>query len=160
MRRRWDYRGVGSAITHSKPTAYANGVPADRHEVGCALGDSQSDADETESGTLVEPANRRADRPSRIGAIGDQDCLTVTSPYGVHRDPDSDRSTEFVHCHPVGDCQRIADCQPVAVLISGRRACRNKLGFLVLVGACGCIACSRDSNTPSRAGTPSTSLVG
>lgn len=58
MRRRWDYRGVGSAIPLSKPTAHADGVPAGTHEVGWAPGNSESDADETKSRTLIERANR------------------------------------------------------------------------------------------------------
>ena len=162
MRRRWHHRGVGSAITLSKPTAHADGVPADPHEVGCTPGNSQSNADETESRTLVEPANRGADTPSRtdIDAIGDEESLAVTDPQGDHRDPDSDCSAESVDCHSVGDYQRVADCKPIAVLIRGRRVCRNKRSFLVLVGAGGFIACSRDSDAPSRAGTPSTSLEG
>jgi hypothetical protein len=47
--------GSASPITLSKPTAY---VSTDSHEVSCAPGDPQSDGDETESGTLIEPANR------------------------------------------------------------------------------------------------------
>ncbi len=162
MRRRWDHRGVGSAITLRKPSAHADGVPAGPHEVAYTPGNSQSDADETESGTLVEPANRGVDSPSTtdIDAIGDQESLAVTNPHGDHRDPDSDFSTESVDCHTVGDCQRVADSQPIAVLICGRRICRNKRGFLALVGAGGLIACSRDRDSPSRAGTQATSLDG
>ena len=57
MRWRWDHRGAGIAITLSKPTAHADSVLADPHEVGYAPGDSQSNADRTESRTLIEPAN-------------------------------------------------------------------------------------------------------
>jgi hypothetical protein len=38
MRWRWQHRGIGSAITLSKPTAHADGVPADLHQVGSAPG--------------------------------------------------------------------------------------------------------------------------
>src|SRR5829696_8555273 len=91
MRRRWQYRRVGSAFPLSKPTAHADSVPADPHEVGRALSESQSSADETESRTLVEPANTGAGRPSRTD-IGDAESLPVTNPRGDHRDrdPDSD----------------------------------------------------------------------
>ena len=96
-------------------------------------------------------------RPSRTDsdAIGDEESLAVTDPRGDHHDPDSHCSPESVDCHPVGDYQPIAECQPVAVgrLVRGGRACRNKRRFLVLVGAGGSIACSRDSDAPSRAGT-------
>ena len=104
MRRRREHRGVGIAITLSKPTAYADGVSADSHEVGCAPGDPQSDADETESGTLIEPANRGADRPARTDsdAIGDEESVAVADPRGDHHDPDSHCSAESVDCHPVG----------------------------------------------------------
>ena len=54
----------------------------------------------------------------------------------------------------------LADCKPVAVLVRGGRVCRNQRSFLVLVGAGGFIACSRGSDAPSGAGTPSTSLEG
>ena len=162
MRRRWEHRGAGIAITLSKPTADADGVPADPHEVGCAPGDSQSNADETESRTLIEPANRGADTPSRTDtdAIGDEESLAVTDPRGDHHDPDSHCSAESVDCHPVGDYQPIANCKPVAVLVRGGRVRRNRRSFLVLVGAGGFVACSRGSDAPSRAGTPSTSLEG
>jgi hypothetical protein len=63
VRRRWEHRGAGTAVTLSKSTAYADGAPADPHEVGSAPGDSQSNADEAESSTLIEPANRGADTP-------------------------------------------------------------------------------------------------
>ena len=63
MRWRWEHRGAGIAITLSKPTAHADGVPADPHEVGYAPGDSQSNAERTESRTLIEPANGGADTP-------------------------------------------------------------------------------------------------
>ena len=110
MRRRWEHRGAGIAITLSKPTAHADGVPADPHEVGYAPGDSQSDADETESRTLIEPANRGADSRSRTDtdAIGDEESLAVTDPRGDHHDPDSHCSAESIDCHPVGDYQPIA----------------------------------------------------
>ena len=162
MRRRWDHRGAGGAITLSKPTAHADGLPADPHEVGLAPGDSQSNSDQTESRNLIEPANRRADTPSRTDSdtIGDEESLAVTDRRGDHHDPDSHCNAESVDCHSVGDYQPIADCKPVAVLVRGGRACRNKRSFLVLVGAGGSIACSRDSDAPSRAGTPSTSLEG
>jgi hypothetical protein len=163
MRRRWEHRGAGIAITLSKRTAHADGVRADLHEVGSAPGDSQSDADETESRTLIEPANRGADTPSRtdIDAIGDEESLAVTNPRGDHyHDPDSHCSAESVDYYPVGDYQPIADCKPVAVLVRCGRVCRNKRSFLVLVGAGGFVACSRGSDSPSRAGTPSTSLEG
>ena len=116
MRRRWDHRGAGTAITLSKPTAHADGVPADPHEVGSAPGDSQSNGNETESRTLIEPANRGADTPSRTDTdvIGDEESLAVTDPRGDHPDPDSHCSAESVDCHPVGDYQPIADCKPVA----------------------------------------------
>ena len=58
LRRRWPHRGAGIAIALSKPAAHADGVSADPHEVGCAPSDSQSNADETESRTLIKPANR------------------------------------------------------------------------------------------------------
>ena len=61
MRWRWEHRGAGIAITLSKPTTHTDGVPADLHEVGSAPGDSQSDADETESRALLQPANGGAD---------------------------------------------------------------------------------------------------
>ena len=99
-------------------------------------------------------------------AIGDEESLAVADPRGDHHDPDSHCSAESIDCHPVGDYQPIADCQPVAdrqpvaVLVRGGRVCRNRRSFLVLVGAGGSIACSRGSDSPSRAGTPSTSLEG
>jgi hypothetical protein len=160
MRRRWEHRGIGIPITLSKPTTHADGVPADLHEVGSASGDSQSDSDETESRTLIEPANRGADIPSRTDsdAIGDEESLAVADPRGDHHDPDSHCSAESVDYHPVGDYQPIADCQPVAVLVRGGRVCEDRRSFLVLVGAGGLVACSRGSDSPSRAGTPSTSL--
>jgi len=34
MRWRWEHRSAGIAITLSKPTAYADGVPTDPHKVG------------------------------------------------------------------------------------------------------------------------------
>ena len=113
MRRRWDHRGIGTAITLSKPTAHADGVPADPHEVGCAPGDSQSNADKTESCTLIEPANRGADTHSRTDtdAIGDDESLAVTDPRGDHHDPDSHCCPESVDCHPVGHYQRITRVQ-------------------------------------------------
>jgi hypothetical protein len=161
MRRRREHRGVDIAITLSKPTAYADGVPADTHEVGCAPGDPQSDADETEPGTLIEPANRGADRPARTDTDdGDEQSLPVADPRGDHHDPDSHCSAESVDCHPVGDYQPIADCKPFTVLVRGGRVRRNGSSFLVLVGASGSIACSRRSDAPSRAGTPSTGLEG
>jgi hypothetical protein len=82
MRRRWPHRGTGIAITLSKPAAHADGVPADSHEVRSAPRDSQSNADETESRTLIEPANRGADTPSRADtdAISDEGSLAVTDP--------------------------------------------------------------------------------
>jgi hypothetical protein len=168
MRRRREHRGGGIAITLSKPTAHADGISADPHEVGCAPGDPQSDADETECGTLTEPANTGADRPSRTDtdAIVNQESLAVTDPRGDHHDPDSHCSAESVDCHPVGDyqpianCKPIADCQPIAVPVRGERVCRNRRSFLVLVGAGGFIACSRGSDSAFRAGTPSTSLEG
>jgi hypothetical protein len=58
MRWWWQHRGIGSAITLSKPTAYADGVRADRHQVGSAPGGSQSNSNETEPRTLIERANR------------------------------------------------------------------------------------------------------
>ena len=125
MRRRWQYRGVGRAITLSKPTAY---LSADSHEVSCAPGGSQSDGDETQSRGLIEPAYRGADSLSRtdVDAIGDEESLAVTDPRGDHhRDPDSHFRSEYVDRHPVGDYQPIADGNPVAVLVSGGRACRN-----------------------------------
>jgi hypothetical protein len=162
MRRRREHRGVGIAVALSKPTAHADGVSADSHEVGCAPGDPQSDGDETESGTLIEPANRGADRPSRTDtdAIGDEESLAVANPRGDHHDSDSHCSAESVDCHPVGDCQPIADCKPFTVLVRGGRVCRNGSSFLVLVGAGGFVACSRRSGSASRAGTPSTGLEG
>jgi hypothetical protein len=171
MRRWWQHRGIGSAFPLSKPTAHADGVPADPHEVGRTLSESQSNADETESRTLIEPTNTGADRRSRtdIGAIGDAESLPVTSPRGDHhdRDPDSDChgadgdcSAEPVNCHPVGDDQSIADCKPIALTVTGGRACRNRRTHLVSVGAGGLIGCSRDSDAPSRARTPSTTLDG
>ena len=121
MRRRWEHRRAGIAITLSKPTTHADGVHADRHEVGSAPGDSQSDADETESRTLIEQANRGADTPSRTDtdAIGDEESLAVTDRRGDHHDPDSHCNAEPVDCHSVGDYQPIADCKPVAVLVRG-----------------------------------------
>jgi hypothetical protein len=165
MRRWWDHRGAGIAITLSKPAAHADGVPADPHEVGCAPRDSQSNADETESRTLIKPANREADTPSRADtdAIGDEESLAVTDPRRNHhddRDPDSHCSAESVDCHSVGDYQPVTDCKPVALLIRRGRVRRNKQSFLVLVGAGGLVACSRGSDAPSRAGSPSTSLEG
>jgi hypothetical protein len=162
MRRRWNHRGAGTAITLSKPTAHTDGVPADPHEVGSAPGDSQSNGNETESRTLIEPTNRGADTPSRTDTdvIGDEESLAVTDPRGDHPDPDSHCSAESVDCHPVGDYQPIADCKPVAVLVRGGRVCRNKHSFLGLVGAGGSITCNRGSDAPPHAGTPSTSLEG
>ena len=174
MRRRWKHRGAGIALTLSKPSAHAGGVSAEPHEVGCAPGDSQSDADETKSRTLIEPANRGADSLARTDndAIGDQESFAVADPRGDHHDPDSHCSAESVDCHPIGDyqsiaeyqriadCQRIADWEPVAVLVRRGRVCRRRRGFLVLVGAGGFVACSRGSDSTSRAGTPSTSLGG
>jgi len=168
MRRRWNHRGAGTAITLSKPTAHTDGVPADPDKVGSAPGDSKSNGNETESRTLIEPTNRGADTPSRTDAdvIGDDESLAVTDPRGDHPDPDSHCSAESVDCHPVGDyqpiadCKHVADCKPVAVLVRGGRVCRNKPGFLVLVGAGGFVAFSRGSESPSRAGTPSTGLEG
>jgi hypothetical protein len=168
MCRRWEHRGAGIAITLSKPTPHARGVSADPYEVGSAPGDSQSDADETESRTLIEPANRGADSRSRTDAddIGDDESLAVADPRGDHHDPDGHCSAESIDCHPVGDyqpiaaCQPIADCQPVSVLVRGGRVCENSRSFLVLVGAGGFAACGRGSDAPSRAGTPSTSLEG
>ena len=133
MRRRGDHRGIGIAVTLNKRTTHADGVPADPHEIGrtsrdshtrqvaCASGDSESDADETQSCTLVKPANRGADTPSRTDtdAIGDEESLAVTDPRGDHHDPDSDCSAESVDCYAVGDYQPIADCQPIAVLVRG-----------------------------------------
>ena len=168
MRWRWEHRGAGIAVTLSQPTAHADGVPADPHEVGYAPGDSQSNAEETESRTLIEPAIRGADTRPRTDtdAIGDEESLAVTDSRGDHHDPDSHCSPESVDCHPVRDyqpiaeCKPVADCKPVAVLVCGGRACRNERRFLALVGAGGSIASSRDSDAPSRAGTPSTSLEG
>jgi hypothetical protein len=162
VRRRREHRGVGIAITLSKPTAYADGVLADSHEVGCAPGDPQSDADETESGTLIEPANRGADRPARTDtdAIGDEESVAVADPRGDHHDPDSHCSAESVDCHPVRDCQPIASCKPFTVLVRGGRVRRNGSSFLVLVGVGGFVACRRRSDAPARTGTPSTGLEG
>jgi hypothetical protein len=162
MRRRGEHRGVSIAITLSKPTAYADGVSADSHEVGCAPGDPQSDADETESGTLIEPANRGADRPARTDtdAIGDEESVAVADPRGDHHDPDSHCSAESVDCHPVRDCQPIASCKPFTVLVRGGRVRRNGSSFLVLVGVGGFVACRRRSDAPARTGTPSTGLEG
>ena len=168
MRWRWEHRGAGIAITLSQPAAHADGVPADPHEVGYAPGDSQSDAEGTESRTLIEPASRGADTHAGTDthtrtdsdAIGGDESLAVTDPRGDHHDPDSHCSPESVDCHPVGDYQPIAECKPVAVLVRGGRDCRNQRSFLVLVGAGGFVACSRDSDAPSRAETPSTSLEG
>jgi hypothetical protein len=153
---------AGSTITLSKPTAHADGVPAEPHEIGSAPGDCQSNADRTESRGLIEPANRGADTPSRTDtdAIRDEESLAVTDPRGDHLDPDSHCSAESVHCHPVGDYQPIADCKPVAVLVPGWRVCRNKRRFLDLVGAGGFIACGGRRDAASRSRTPSTSLEG
>jgi hypothetical protein len=98
MRRRWDHRGLGTAITLSKPTAHADGVPADPHEVDSAPGDSQSNADETDSRTVIQPANRGADAPSKtdIDAIDNEESLAVTDPPGDHHDPDGHCSAESV----------------------------------------------------------------
>ena len=137
MRWRWSHRSVGIAVTLSKPAAHGDGVPADSHEVGYAPGHSQSDAEGTESRTLIEPANRGADTRARTDthsrtdtrsrtdsdAIGGDESLAVTDPRGDHHDPDSDCSPESVDCHPVGDYQPIAECKPVAFLVRGRRAC-------------------------------------
>ena len=171
MRRRWQYRRVGSAFPLSKPTAHADSVPADPHEVGRALSESQSSADESESRTLVEPANTGAGRPSRtdIGAIGDDESLAVTNPRGDphDQDPDSDclgtdgdRSAEPVDCHAVGDYHPIADCKRVAIRVPGGRASRNRRIHLVFVGAGGLFGGRRGSDAPSRARTPSTTLEG
>ena len=119
MRWRWEHRGAGIAVTLSKPTAHADGVPADSHEVGYAPGDSQSDAEGTESRTLIEPAIRgadthpRTDTPSRTDsdAIGGEESLAVTDPRGDHHDPDRHCSPESVDCHPVGDDQPVAEVQ-------------------------------------------------
>ena len=130
MRWRWEHRGAGNAITLSQPTAHANGVPADPREIGHAPGDSQSNAERTESHTLIEPANTGADSFSRTDssrtdsdAIGGDESLAVTDPRGDHHDPDSHCSPESVDSHPVGDYQPIAECKPVAVLVGGGRAC-------------------------------------
>ena len=166
MRRRWDYRGIGSTITLSNPTAHADGVPTGPHEVGwvcrgfhlhqvaCALGKSQPDADETKSGTL----NRGADILSRT--VGDKESLAVTNPGRDHNDPDCYCRTESINCHPVADYQPFPDCQPVAVLVPGERGSGNRRRLVVLVGTGGFVACSRDSDSPSRASAPSTSLDG
>jgi hypothetical protein len=61
MRRRWEHRGSGIAIALSKPTADADGVPIDANEVGSTPGESESNASQTDSRTLIEPANRGAD---------------------------------------------------------------------------------------------------
>ena len=61
MHWRWQHRGAGIAITLSKPAAHADGVPADSHEIGCAPGDSQSDAEGPESRTHIEPVSSGAD---------------------------------------------------------------------------------------------------
>ena len=73
MRRRWKHRGAGTAISLSKPTAHADAVPADPDEVGSAPGDPPSNADEAESRTLIDPANRGVNTSSRIDtdAVGD-----------------------------------------------------------------------------------------
>ena len=165
MHWRWEHRGAGIAITLSQSTAHADGVSADAREIGYAPGDSQSNAEGTESRTLIEPANGGADSFSRTDssrtdsdAIRGDESVAVTDPRGDHQDPDSHRSPESVDCHPVGDHQHIAECQPVAIRDCGGRACRNKRSRLVLVGVGRSIACRRDSDAPSRAGTPSTSL--
>jgi hypothetical protein len=162
MRQRWEHRGSGIAITLSQPTANTDGVTADPHQVGSATGDSQSDADETESRILIEPADRAAETPSRTDtdAIGDEESLAAADPRRDHHDPDSHCGAECVDHHPDGECQPIADCQPIALVDRRGRVCRNKRSFLVLVGAGGFVACSRGSDTPSRAGTASTSLEG
>jgi hypothetical protein len=76
---------------------------------------------------------------NRHRRFGDEESLAVTDPRGDHhhRDPDSHGSAESVDCHSVGDYQRIADCKPVGVLVSGGRACRSRSKFLVVVGASG-----------------------
>lgn len=121
MRWRWEHRGASIAITLSKPTTHADGVPADSNEVGSAPGDSQSDADETEPRTLIESANREADIRSRTDAdaTGDEESLAVADRRGDHDDPDSHCSPESVDCHPVGHYQRIAECESVAVPVGG-----------------------------------------
>jgi hypothetical protein len=168
MRQRWEHRGSGIAITLSQPTADTDGVTADPHQVGSATGDSQSDADETESRILIEPADRAAETPSRTDtdAIGDEESLAAADPRRDHHDPDSHCGAECVDHHPDGECQPIADwqpiadCQPIALVDRRGRVCRNKRSFLVLVGAGGFVACSRGSDSPSHAGTPSARLEG
>src|SRR6476659_4759353 len=119
MRRRWEHRGPGIAITLSKPTAHSYGLHADPHEVGCAPGDSQSNADEAESRTLVERANTGADTSTgtNTDAIGDEESVAAADPRRDHHDPDSHCCAESVDHHPDGDYQPIADCQPIAVVI-------------------------------------------
>ena len=167
MRWRWEHRGAGIAITLSQSTGHADGVSADAREVGYASGDSQSDAERTESRTLIEPINRGADSFSTTDssrtdsdAIRGDESVAVTDPRGDHQDPDSHRRPESVDCHPVGDYQPIAERKPVAIRDCGERACRYKRSSLVLVGVGRSIASSRDSDPPARAGTPSTSLEG
>jgi len=131
VRRRWEHRGSGIAITLSKPTADADHLRADAHGVGSAPGDSHSNADRTDCRTLIEPTNRGVDTPSRTDtdAIGDGESLAVADPRRDHHDtdgrghhdPDSHCSTESVDCHPVGDYQPIADCKPFTVLVRGGR---------------------------------------
>ena len=168
MRWRWDHRGAGIAITLSKPTAHADGVLADPHEVGYAPGDSQSNADEnrvrerSSSRPTEEPTPTQEPTATRSATMNPS---RSPDPRGDHYDPDSHCSPENVDCHPVGDdqpvaTQPIAERKPVAVLVRGERASRNQRSFLDLVGAGGSIACSRDSDAPSRAGTPSTGLEG
>jgi hypothetical protein len=130
MRQRWEHRGSGIAITLSQPTADTDGVTADPHQVGSATGDSQSDADETESRILIEPADRGAETPSRTDtdAIGDEESLAAADPRRDHHDPDSHCGAESVDHHPDGECQSIADwqpiadCQPIAIVAAGESA--------------------------------------
>ena len=167
MRWRWEYRGVGIAVTLSKPTAHADGVPADPHDVGYAPGDSQSDAEGTESRTLIEPAIRGADRPrtdtrSRTDsdAIGDEESLAVT-------DPVETTTTQTVTAAPSPSTvtrsvtiSASPSASPSPSSSAAGEPAETERRFLALVGAGRFIACCRDSDAPSRAGTPSTSLEG
>lgn len=111
--------GSGNIDRSAPPSHSASQLPTPtvslptRHQVGSAHGDSQSNADEAESRTHIEPTNRGGDSLSRtdVDAISDGESLAVTDPRADHRDPDPDSHccTEPVDCHPVGDHQPIAD---------------------------------------------------
>ena len=116
VRRRWDHRGAGIAITFSKPAAHADGVT-------CRLPRGRRRAlrfpvqhRRNRVRTLIKPANRGADTPSRADtdAIGDEEpSRSPIREETTTTRPDRHCSPESVDCHPVGDYQPVADCKPI-----------------------------------------------